>query len=89
MYTSTLEEGYTLEPHTAQCQVQAASEHSLACSLCAAVRDVEDDVVPVCRELGIGIVAFSPLGKGMLTGEPLWGLVRANLVEPLPNLVYA
>jgi aryl-alcohol dehydrogenase-like predicted oxidoreductase len=24
--------------------------------------------VPVCRELGIGIVAYSPLGRGMLTG---------------------
>jgi aryl-alcohol dehydrogenase-like predicted oxidoreductase len=31
-------------------------------------RDVEDDVVPACRELGIGIVPFSPLGRGMLTG---------------------
>jgi aryl-alcohol dehydrogenase-like predicted oxidoreductase len=24
--------------------------------------------VPVCRELGIGIVAYSPLGRGFLTG---------------------
>lgn len=24
--------------------------------------------MPVCRELGIGIVAYSPLGRGMLTG---------------------
>jgi aryl-alcohol dehydrogenase-like predicted oxidoreductase len=31
-------------------------------------RDIEREVVPVCRELGIGIVAFSPLGRGMLTG---------------------
>eukprot|EP00877_Chromochloris_zofingiensis_P011476 jgi/Chrzof1/6582/Cz19g01250.t1 len=31
-------------------------------------RDVEEDVIPVCRELGIGIVAYSPLGRGMLTG---------------------
>jgi len=31
-------------------------------------RDVEEDIVPVCRELGIGIVAYSPLGRGMLTG---------------------
>ncbi|WP_216912777.1 aldo/keto reductase [Nocardia noduli] len=31
-------------------------------------RDVEADVVPTCRELGIGIVAFSPLGRGFLTG---------------------
>jgi aryl-alcohol dehydrogenase-like predicted oxidoreductase len=32
-------------------------------------RDIEDEVVPACRELGIGIVAFSPLGRGMLTGR--------------------
>jgi len=31
-------------------------------------RDVEDEVVPTCRELGIGLVPFSPLGRGMLTG---------------------
>ena len=31
-------------------------------------RDVEDEIIPVCRELGIGIVAYSPLGRGMLTG---------------------
>jgi aryl-alcohol dehydrogenase-like predicted oxidoreductase len=31
-------------------------------------RDVEDDALPVCRELGIGLVAYSPLGRGFLTG---------------------
>ena len=31
-------------------------------------RDVESDVLPVCRELGIGFVAYSPLGRGFLTG---------------------
>jgi aryl-alcohol dehydrogenase-like predicted oxidoreductase len=31
-------------------------------------RDVEDEVVPVLRELGIGLVPYSPLGRGMLTG---------------------
>jgi len=31
-------------------------------------RDVEAEVVPTCRELGIGIVPFSPLGRGLLTG---------------------
>jgi aryl-alcohol dehydrogenase-like predicted oxidoreductase len=31
-------------------------------------RDIEDDVVPACRELGIGIVAYSPLGRGFLSG---------------------
>ncbi len=31
-------------------------------------RLVEDDILPVCRELGIGFIAYSPLGRGMLTG---------------------
>jgi len=31
-------------------------------------RDIEDDILPKCRELGIGLVAYSPLGRGFLTG---------------------
>ena len=31
-------------------------------------RDAENDVLPVCKELGIGFVAYSPLGRGFLTG---------------------
>lgn len=31
-------------------------------------RFAEDDVLPTCRELGIGYVAYAPLGRGMLTG---------------------
>ncbi|KAI9119461.1 hypothetical protein K1719_009337 [Acacia pycnantha] len=30
-------------------------------------RDVEEEIVPTCRELGIGIVAYSPLGRGFLS----------------------
>ena len=32
-------------------------------------RNLEHDIVPVLRELGIGLVPFSPLGRGFLTGE--------------------
>ncbi|KOX21970.1 aldo/keto reductase [Saccharothrix sp. NRRL B-16348] len=32
-------------------------------------RDIEAEVVPTCRELGIGVVAYSPLGRGFLTGK--------------------
>ena len=32
-------------------------------------RDPEDEVISTCRELGIGFVAYSPLGRGFLTGE--------------------
>ncbi|MCW2738061.1 aldo/keto reductase [Nocardioides sp.] len=31
-------------------------------------RDVEDEVLPTLRELGIGLVSYSPLGRGFLTG---------------------
>jgi aryl-alcohol dehydrogenase-like predicted oxidoreductase len=48
--------------HTA-CPVTAVqSEYSLW------TRDPEPEVLPACRELGIGFVPFSPLGKGFLTG---------------------
>ena len=32
-------------------------------------REPEQDVLPMCEELGIGFVPFSPLGKGFLTGK--------------------
>jgi aryl-alcohol dehydrogenase-like predicted oxidoreductase len=31
-------------------------------------RDVENEILPLCRELGIGFVAYSPLGRAFLTG---------------------
>ncbi len=41
-------------------------------------RDPEDEVLPLCRELGIGFVAYSPLGRGLLTG-------RFRTFEDLPE----
>ena len=32
-------------------------------------RDLEEDIVPVCKELGIGIVPYSPLGRGFLSDD--------------------
>ncbi len=32
-------------------------------------RDPEDEVLATCRELGVGFVAYSPLGRGFLTGQ--------------------
>jgi aryl-alcohol dehydrogenase-like predicted oxidoreductase len=32
-------------------------------------RDPEDEVLPTCKELGVGFVAYSPLGRGFLTGK--------------------
>ena len=32
-------------------------------------RDIEEEILPTIRELGIGLVAYSPLGRGFLTGQ--------------------
>jgi aryl-alcohol dehydrogenase-like predicted oxidoreductase len=32
-------------------------------------RDLEDEILPTIRELGIGLVPYSPLGRGILTGQ--------------------
>lgn len=32
-------------------------------------RDIEKDILPTCVELGVSLVAYSPLGRGMLTGR--------------------
>jgi len=39
------------------------TEYSLA------TRDVEADILPTCRALGIGFVAYAPLSRGLLTGQ--------------------
>jgi aryl-alcohol dehydrogenase-like predicted oxidoreductase len=31
-------------------------------------REIESEVVPTCRQLGVGLVPYSPLGRGILTG---------------------
>ena len=40
-------------------------------------RDPEDEILPVCRELTVGFVAYSPLGRGFLTG-------RFRTIDDLP-----
>ena len=40
-------------------------------------REVEREILPACRELGIGYVAYAPLGRGLLTG-------RIKSVDDLP-----
>lgn len=32
-------------------------------------RELEDEILPVCQQLGIGLVAYSPLGRGFLSGQ--------------------
>lgn len=54
---ATLRRAYAVHPIAA-----VQSEYSLF------TRDPEAEVLPTCRELGISFVAYSPLGRGMLTG---------------------
>ncbi|MBF0554812.1 MAG: aldo/keto reductase, partial [Nitrospirae bacterium] len=51
---------------------RAASVHSIAMlqtEYSLWTRDVETDVLPTCRELGVSLVAYAPLGRGFLTGN--------------------
>lgn len=54
---ATLEKAHAVHPVAV-----LQSEYSLW------TREVEDTTLPVCRRLGIGFVAYSPLGRGFLTG---------------------
>ena len=54
----TIRRGYTVHPITA-----VQTEYSLW------TRDPEAEVLPTCRELGIGFVPYSPLGRGFLAGR--------------------
>jgi aryl-alcohol dehydrogenase-like predicted oxidoreductase len=62
----TIRRAHAVHPITA-----LQSEYSLW------TRDPEDEILPTCRELGIGFVAYSPLGRGFLTG-------RFKQLEDLP-----
>jgi aryl-alcohol dehydrogenase-like predicted oxidoreductase len=54
---ATLERAHRVHPITA-----LQTEYSLW------TRDPEPEVLPTCRRLGVGFVAYSPLGRGFLTG---------------------
>ncbi|XP_034706134.1 perakine reductase-like isoform X2 [Vitis riparia] len=41
-------------------------------------RDIEEEIVPLCRQLGIGIVPYSPLGRGFFGGKAVDENVPAN-----------
>ena len=54
----TIRRGHAVHPITA-----VQTEYSMW------TRDPEAEILPTCRELGIGYVAYSPLGRGFLTGS--------------------
>jgi aryl-alcohol dehydrogenase-like predicted oxidoreductase len=61
-----------LSEASAQTLRRAAREHTITAlqtEYSLWTRDPEDEVLPACRELGIGFVAYSPLGRGFLTGR--------------------
>jgi pyridoxine 4-dehydrogenase len=43
-------------------------------------RGIEDEILPTCRELGIGITAYGVLSRGLLSGH--WSRERAGTLEP-------
>jgi len=65
--TGTIRKAHAVHPISA-----LQSEYSLF------TRDVEDEVLPTVRELGIGFVPYSPLGRGFLTG-------RWRSIEDMPE----
>ncbi|KAJ7549480.1 hypothetical protein O6H91_07G055200 [Diphasiastrum complanatum] len=50
-------------------------------------RDVEEDVIPTCRELGIGIVAYSPLGRGFFSGKQIEEFAKGDVRKVLDLLL--
>ncbi|KAJ1443090.1 NADP-dependent oxidoreductase domain [Sesbania bispinosa] len=50
-------------------------------------RDVEEEIVPTCRELGIGIVAYSPLGRGFFSSgsKMLENLTKEDYRQHMPR----
>jgi len=73
---ATLRRAHAVHPITA-----VQSEYSLW------TRDPEDGVLPACRELGIGFVPFSPLGRGFFAGtvRSLEGLPPEDFRRGLPR----
>ena len=55
---ASLEKAHAIHPVTA-----LQSEYSVW------VRDLEREIMPACRELGVAVVPYSPLGRGFLTGK--------------------
>ena len=61
-----------LSEASAQTLERANAEHPVAAlqtEYSIFSRDIEQDILPTCVDLGISLVAYSPLGRGMLTGR--------------------
>ncbi|WP_241649878.1 aldo/keto reductase [Rosenbergiella collisarenosi] len=73
---STLRKAHAIHPISA-----LQTEYSLW------TRDVEREILPTCRELGIGFVPYSPLGRGFLTGNilPTSSFTQDDARQSLPR----
>jgi aryl-alcohol dehydrogenase-like predicted oxidoreductase len=56
-------------PQTLRRAVRVHPIASLQTEYSLLTRDAEAEVIPTCRELGVGFLAYSPLGRGLLTGR--------------------
>ncbi|KAJ4956619.1 hypothetical protein NE237_013402 [Protea cynaroides] len=71
----TIRRAHAIHPITA-----LQMEWSLWC------RDIEEEIIPLCRELGIAIVTYSPLGRGFFAGKAVTESIPANsLLNGLPR----
>ncbi|KAH8947512.1 hypothetical protein BDL97_11G045600 [Sphagnum fallax] len=50
------------------------------------IRDLEEDIIPTCRELGIAIVPHSPLGRGFFAGYTVEGNKEGDMRGNLPRM---
>lgn len=48
-------------------------------------RDIEEEIVPLCRELGIGIVPYSPLGRGFFAGKTNGAIAENSSLGVFPR----
>lgn len=71
---ATLRRAHAVHPLSA-----VQTEYSLWC------RDVEERVLPTVRELGVGLVAYSPLGRGLLAGAVGGELPQGDYRRELPR----
>lgn len=57
---------------------------------CATYREEEREMIPLCQDLGVGVIPWSPLGRGFLTrpvteqtarGKTEYALIRSHLIS--------
>jgi len=52
-----------------------------------AVRDIEDTIIPTCKELGIGISSYSPLARGIFNNSKNFNKQQQEFTKDFRNSV--